>query len=178
MDKTHAPSVLYADTEVNGIKLCSPEYSDGAITSFSPINSITLSFNDISAVSGLVTVNSATYYLIDYSLTIPGLPQPIQNSGYINAANVTVEGYKNMTISSVPKNSAVLDHMAAKDKEIEDNKPVINPGDNDGDGSSGDGESKTTTNNLERIILSIVIGVLCVAVILLIFRPGKKSKSA
>lgn len=116
---------------------------------------------------GLLTVQGATYYYVDTvlsnSLAIPGT--------YI-AASSAAAPYSSYTAASITANP--YEQVKAEiDKQLAENQNP--PGNEEGSASTTDPENPD--NNLERIILSVIIAILCVAVVLLIFRPGKKKKA-
>ena len=116
---------------------------------------------------GLLTVQGVTYYYVDTvlsnSLAIPGT--------YI-AASSAAAPYSSYTAASITANP--YEQVKAEiDKQLAENQNP--PGDEEGSASTTDPENPD--NNLERIILSVIIAILCVAVVLLIFRPGKKKKA-
>ena len=116
---------------------------------------------------GLLTAQGVTYYYVDTvlsnSFSIPGT--------YI-AASSAAAPYSSYTAASITANP--YEQVKAEiDKQLAENQNP--PGDEEGSASTTDPENPD--NNLERIILSVIIAILCVAVVLLIFRPGKKKKA-
>lgn len=126
-------------------------------------NILDISIDSIQNIYGIYTdaQNNTWYFAAADTITKPF---------YISANDVTQPQYAAMTVSTVPENPYVQ-YKAQKDAEIAEQEK--NNG-NSADPEGGNG----VTNNLERIILSIVIAVLCVIVVLLIFRPFHKRKSA
>lgn len=122
---------------------------------------------DITAVYGILALDGAIYYGVHIEKTLFGTQ--ISADGYI-PAELASGSFAELTPSTIPEN-AFEQHKAEVDKELaQQQKPS-------GEGDSGSAETpdpEGTENNLERIILSVVIAVLCVAVVLLIFRPGHK----
>lgn len=121
---------------------------------------------DITAVYGILALDGAIYYGVHIELT--GMLS-FASDCYI-PAELASGSFTELTPSTIPEN-AFEQHKAEVDKELaQQQKPS-------GEGDSGSAETpdpEGTENNLERIILSVVIAVLCVAVVLLIFRPGHK----
>lgn len=121
---------------------------------------------DITAVYGILALDGAIYYGVHIELT--GMLS-FASDCYI-PAELASGSFAELTPSTIPEN-AFEQHKAEVDKELaQQQKPS-------GEGDSGSAETpdpEGTENNLERIILSVVIAVLCVAVVLLIFRPGHK----
>ena len=116
---------------------------------------------------GLLTAQDVTYYYVDTvlsnSFSIPGT--------YI-AASSAAAPYSSYTAASITANP--YEQVKAEiDKQLAENQNP--PGNEEGSASTTDPENPD--NNLERIILSVIIAILCVAVVLLIFRPGKKKKA-
>ena len=116
---------------------------------------------------GLLTAQGVTYYYVDTvlsnSFSIPGT--------YI-AASSAAAPYSSYTAASITANP--YEQVKAEiDKQLAENQNP--PGNEEGSASTTDPENPD--NNLERIILSVIIAILCVAVVLLIFRPGKKKKA-
>ena len=122
---------------------------------------------DITAVYGILALDGAIYYGVHIETTQLGTQ--ISADGYI-PAELASGSFAKLTPSTIPEN-AFEQHKAEVDEELaQQQKPS-------GEGGSGSAETpdpEGTENNLERIILSVVIAVLCVAVVLLIFRPGHK----
>ena len=123
---------------------------------------------DITAVYGILALNGAVYYGVHIEKTLMGTLS-FSLDCYI-PAELASGSFAELTPSTIPEN-AFEQHKAEVDKELaQQQKPS-------GEGDSGSAETpdpEGTENNLERIILSVVIAVLCVAVVLLIFRPGHK----
>lgn len=121
---------------------------------------------EITAVYGILALDGAIYYGVHIELT--GMLS-FASDCYI-PAELASGSFAELTPSTIPEN-AFEQHKAEVDKELaQQQKPS-------GEGGSGSAETpdpEGTENNLERIILSVVIAVLCVAVVLLIFRPGHK----
>ena len=121
----------------------------------------------ITAVYGILALDGAIYYGVHIEKTLMGTQ--ISADGYI-PAELASGSFAELTPSTIPEN-AFEQHKAEVDEELaQQQKPS-------GEGDSGSAETpdpEGTENNLERIILSVVIAVLCVAVVLLIFRPGHK----
>ena len=140
-------------------------YSNGSIsTSSSSVNA-----DEISQLYGLFTVQNTSYYRVFVQTTIFG--RPYEEYVYIPAAEAAAP-YSSYTAATVPTNE--YESVKAEiDKQLAENQNP--PGDEEGSASTTDPENPD--NNLERIILSVIIAILCVAVVLLIFRPGKKKKA-
>lgn len=123
---------------------------------------------DITAVYGILALDGAIYYGVHIEKTLMGTLS-FSLDCYI-PAELASGSFAALTPSTIPEN-AFEQHKAEVDKELaQQQKPS-------GEGGSGSAETpdpEGTENNLERIILSVVIAVLCVAVVLLIFRPGHK----
>ena len=102
--------------------------------------------------------------VLSNSFTIPGT--------YISEASASAP-YSSYTAASITANP--YEQVKAEiDKQLAENQNP--PGNEEGSASTTDPENPD--NNLERIILSVIIAILCVAVVLLIFRPGKKKKAS
>lgn len=140
-------------------------YSNGSIsTSSSSVNA-----DEISQLYGLFTVQNTSYYRVFVQTTIFG--RPYEEYVYIPAAEAAAP-YSSYTAATVPTNE--YESVKAEiDKQLAENQNP--PGNEEGSASTADPENPD--NNLERIILSVIIAILCVAVVLLIFRPGKKKKA-
>lgn len=123
---------------------------------------------DITAVYGILALDGAIYYGVHIEKTLMGTLS-FSLDCYI-PAELASGSFAELTPSTIPEN-AFEQHKAEVDEELaQQQKPS-------GEGGSGSAETpdpEGTENNLERIILSVVIAVLCVAVVLLIFRPGHK----
>ena len=123
---------------------------------------------DITAVYGILALDGAIYYGVHIEKTLMGTLS-FSLDCYI-PAELASGSFAALTPSTIPEN-AFEQHKAEVDEELaQQQKPS-------GEGGSGSAETpdpEGTENNLERIILSVVIAVLCVAVVLLIFRPGHK----
>lgn len=123
---------------------------------------------DITAVYGILALDGAIYYGVHIEKTLMGTLS-FSLDCYI-PAELASGSFAELTPSTIPEN-AFEQHKAEVDEELaQQQKPS-------GEGDSGSAETpdpEGTENNLERIILSVVIAVLCVAVVLLIFRPGHK----
>ncbi len=169
-----AASDLFSGDSKNDISVYQATHTAGKISAMSPDSRVTINSPEIDSVKGMVTVSGATYYRIHATVSVFG--QNISVDGYISAADVTDPLFKSMSIGSAPVNDKLTAHIAAKDEEL-NNKPAVKPTPNPGDENNG-GDKQSTSNNLERIVLSIIIGVLCVAVVILIFRPGRKKKNS
>lgn len=122
----------------------------------------------VTDVYGLFTVNGVSYYYAEIHFTV--LNNPRSDKAYIPASSAAAP-YSSYTAASVPANS-YEQTKAEIDKQASQNTPP----DTNEEGSADVDDPQNTDNNLERIILSVIIAVLCVAVVLLIFRPGKKKK--
>ena len=162
---------LFTGGNESNITVYSATYSDGRISGMTQ-EAQKINFDNIKGVQGIFTLNSSTYYRVSFTVIIFG--NPINGEGYIAASDVTNNSYKALSISNIPVNDKVLSHIAAKDEEL-NNSPIITTP--DGSGNDKDGDPQPTSNNLERIVLSIIIGVLCVAVVILIFRPSRKKRT-
>ena len=125
---------------------------------------------EITAVYGILTLQNVSYYYVNIHTQVFGMP--IDTNVYIAAAEVAAP-YSSYTSSTVPANP----YEAVKAEIDEEATINQNPAGNE-EGSAETPDPDDTDNNLERIILSIVIAVLCVAVVLLIFRPGRKNKTS
>ena len=123
---------------------------------------------DITAVYGILALDGAIYYGVHIEKTLMGTLS-FSLDCYI-PAELASGSFAELTPSTIPEN-AFEQHKAEVDEDLaQQQKPS-------GEGDSGSAETpdpEGTENNLERIILSVVIAVLCVAVVLLIFRPGHK----
>lgn len=123
---------------------------------------------DITAVYGILALDGAIYYGVHIEKTLMGTLS-FSLDCYI-PAELASGSFAELTPSTIPEN-AFEQHKAEVDEQLaQQQKPS-------GEGDSGSAETpdpEGTENNLERIILSVVIAVLCVAVVLLIFRPGHK----
>lgn len=139
-------------------------YSNGSMNSSDPVNA-----SDITQVYGIFTVQNASYYRvhiykISYGVTI--------DTDLCIAASSAAAPYSSYTAASITANP--YEQVKAEiDKQLAENQNP--PGNEEGSASTTDPENPD--NNLERIILSVIIAILCVAVVLLIFRPGKKKKA-
>lgn len=124
---------------------------------------------DITAVYGILALDGAIYYGVHIEKTVIEGTLSVSLDCYI-PAELASGSFAELTPSTIPEN-AFEQHKAEVDEELaQQQKPS-------GEGGSGSAETpdpEGTENNLERIILSVVIAVLCVAVVLLIFRPGHK----
>ena len=139
-------------------------YSNGSMNSSDPVNA-----SDITQVYGIFTVQNASYYRVHIYKISYGVT--IDTDLYI-AASSAAAPYSSYTAATVPTNE--YESVKAEiDKQLAENQNP--PGDEEGSASTTDPENPD--NNLERIILSVIIAILCVAVVLLIFRPGKKKKA-
>lgn len=123
---------------------------------------------DITAVYGILALDGAIYYGVHIEKTLMGTLS-FSLDCYI-PAELASGSFAELAPSTIPEN-AFEQHKAEVDEQLaQQQKPS-------GEGDSGSAETpdpEGTENNLERIILSVVIAVLCVAVVLLIFRPGHK----
>lgn len=136
-------------------------YSNGSMT---PLLSANL---QVTQCYGLfTTTQNVTYYYV-YVVISDILSSP----AYIPASSAAAP-YSSYTAASVPANS-YEQTKAEIDKQASQNTPP----DTNEEGSADVDDPQNTDNNLERIILSVIIAVLCVAVVLLIFRPGRKKKA-
>lgn len=139
-------------------------YSNGSMNSSDPVNA-----SDITQVYGIFTVQNASYYRVHIYKISYGVT--IDTDLYI-AASSAAAPYSSYTAATVPTNE--YESVKAEiDKQLAENQNP--PGNEEGSASTTDPENPD--NNLERIILSVIIAILCVAVVLLIFRPGKKKKA-
>lgn len=139
-------------------------YSNGSMNSSDPVNA-----SDITQVYGIFTVQNASYYRVHIYKISYGVT--IDTDLYI-AASSAAAPYSSYTAASITANP--YEQVKAEiDKQLAENQNP--PGDEEGSASTTDPENPD--NNLERIILSVIIAILCVAVVLLIFRPGKKKKA-
>lgn len=120
--------------------------------------------SSVTEIYGLVTIGGSVYYSV--SVDIPFA----QDMTFYVASSQASGEFATLTPAGIAANpyesvKAEIDAQTA--------------GVSDQDGSNGSADASDpadTSNNLERIILSVVIAVLCVAVVLLIFRPGAKKK--
>ena len=137
-------------------------YENGSINTATSANA---TIDDIVKVYGLVTIDSALYFSarIENSL--------VNRNMYFPAVNANAE-FSALTPATIPANPYEQD-KAAIDEEL--SKPA--PPSTEEEGSASTADPETPDNNLERIILSVIIAILCVAVVLLIFRPGRKKKT-
>lgn len=123
---------------------------------------------DITAVYGILALDGAIYYGVHIEKPLIA-SHSLSLDCYI-PAELASGSFAELAPSTIPEN-AFEQHKAEVDEELaQQQKPS-------GEGDSGSAETpdpEGTENNLERIILSVVIAVLCVAVVLLIFRPGHK----
>ena len=139
-------------------------YSNGSMNSSDPVNA-----SDITQVYGIFTVQNASYYRVHIYKISYGVT--IDTELYI-AASSAAAPYSSYTAASITANP--YEQVKAEiDKQLAENQNP--PGNEEGSASTTDPENPD--NNLERIILSVIIAILCVAVVLLIFRPGKKKKA-
>lgn len=139
-------------------------YSNGSMNSSDPVNA-----SDITQVYGIFTVQNASYYRVHIYKISYGVT--IDTDLYI-AASSAAAPYSSYTAASITANP--YEQVKAEiDKQLAENQNP--PGNEEGSASTTDPENPD--NNLERIILSVIIAILCVAVVLLIFRPGKKKKT-
>ena len=139
-------------------------YSNGSMNSSDPVNA-----SDITQVYGIFTVQNASYYRVHIYKISYGVT--IDTDLYI-AASSAAAPYSSYTAASITANP--YEQVKAEiDKQLAENQNP--PGNEEGSASTADPENPD--NNLERIILSVIIAILCVAVVLLIFRPGKKKKA-
>lgn len=123
---------------------------------------------DITAVYGILALDGAIYYGVHIEKTLMGTLS-FSLDCYI-PAELASGSFAELTPSTIPEN-AFEQHKAEVDEELAQQQK---PGGEGGSGSAETPDPEGTENNLERIILSVVIAVLCVAVVLLIFRPGHK----
>lgn len=139
-------------------------YSNESMNSSDPVNA-----SDITQVYGIFTVQNASYYRVHIYKISYGVT--IDTDLYI-AASSAAAPYSSYTAASITANP--YEQVKAEiDKQLAENQNP--PGNEEGSASTTDPENPD--NNLERIILSVIIAILCVAVVLLIFRPGKKKKA-
>ena len=138
-------------------------YSNGTM------NSQPLKAEEVTAVYGLFTANGVSYY---YANIVTTVITDRQNFDVYIAASSAAAPYSSYTAASITANP--YEQVKAEiDKQLAENQNP--PGNEEGSASTTDPENPD--NNLERIILSVIIAILCVAVVLLIFRPGKKKKA-
>ena len=125
--------------------------------------------SQVTQVYGIFTVQNASYYRVHIYKISYGVT--IDTDLYI-AASSAAAPYSSYTAASITANP--YEQVKAEiDKQLAENQNP--PGNEEGSASTTDPENPD--NNLERIILSVIIAILCVAVVLLIFRPGKKKKA-
>lgn len=124
---------------------------------------------DITAVYGILALDGAIYYGVHIEKTVIEGTLSVSLDCYI-PAELASGSFTELTPSTIPEN-AFEQHKAEVDEELAQQQK---PGGEGGSGSAETPDPEGTENNLERIILSVVIAVLCVAVVLLIFRPGHK----
>ena len=139
-------------------------YSNGTMSSSDPAKA-----SEITEVYGIFTTQNTSYYRVHIHKTVYDVP--IDADIYIPASSAAAP-YSSYTAASVPANS-YEQTKAEIDKQASQNTPP----DTNEEGSADVDDPQNTDNNLERIILSVIIAVLCVAVVLLIFRPGRKKKA-
>ena len=133
------------------------------------MNSQPLKAEEVTAVYGLFTANGVSYY---YANIVTTVITDRQNFDVYIAASSAAAPYSSYTAASITANP--YEQVKAEiDKQLAENQNP--PGNEEGSASTADPENPD--NNLERIILSVIIAILCVAVVLLIFRPGKKKKA-
>lgn len=123
---------------------------------------------DITAVYGILALDGAIYYGVHIEKTLMGTLS-FSLDCYI-PAELASGSFAELTPSTIPEN-AFEQHKAEVDEQLAQQQKPSGGGDS---GSAETPDPEGTENNLERIILSVVIAVLCVAVVLLIFRPGHK----
>lgn len=123
---------------------------------------------DITAVYGILALDGAIYYGVHIEKTLMGTLS-FSLDCYI-PAELASGSFAELTPSTIPEN-AFEQHKAEVDEQLAQQQK---PSGESGSGSAETPDPEGTENNLERIILSVVIAVLCVAVVLLIFRPGHK----
>lgn len=146
------------------------EYQSLSYTSAGLSSSMTIDYSKINTVYGLVTIDGTLYY--SCNITIEILGTTTTGNAYI-AASSAAGTYASLTPAAIPANPYEQD-KAAIDEEL--SKPT--PPSTEEEGSASTADPETPDNNLERIILSVIIAILCVAVVLLIFRPGRKNKTS
>lgn len=135
----------------------------------STMNSQPLKAEEVTSVYGLFTANGVSYYYVNIVTTVI---TDRQNFDVYIAASSAAAPYSSYTAASITANP--YEQVKAEiDKQLAENQNP--PGNEEGSASTTDPENPD--NNLERIILSVIIAILCVAVVLLIFRPGKKKKA-
>ena len=120
--------------------------------------------SSVTEIYGLVTIGGSVYYSVsaDTSFT--------QDMTVYVASSQASGEFASLTPAGIAANPY---------ESVKAEKDAQTAGVSDQDGSNGSADASDpadTSNNLERIILSVVIAVLCVAVVLLIFRPGAKKK--
>ena len=138
-------------------------YENGSIDTATSANA---TIDHIVKVYGLVTIDSALYFSARIENRL------VNHNMYFPAVNANAE-FSALTPAAIPANPYEQD-KAAIDEEL--SKPT--PPSTEEEGSASTADPETPDNNLERIILSVIIAILCVAVVLLIFRPGRKSKKS
>lgn len=124
---------------------------------------------DITAVYGILALDGAIYYGVHIEKTVIEGTLSVSVDCYI-PAELASGSFAALAPSTIPEN-AFEQHKAEVDEQLAQQQKPSGEGDS---GSAETPDSEGTENNLERIILSVVIAVLCVAVVLLIFRPGHK----
>ena len=120
--------------------------------------------SSVTEIYGLVTIGGSVYYSV--SVDIPFT----QDMTFYVASSQASGEFATLTPAGIAANPY---------ESVKAEKDAQTAGASDQDGSNGSADASDpadTSNNLERIILSVVIAVLCVAVVLLIFRPGAKKK--
>lgn len=118
--------------------------------------------SSVTEIYGLVTIGGSVYYSVDTRF--------MQDMTVYVASSQASGEFATLTPAGIAANP-----YESEKAEID----AQTAGVSDQDGSNGSADASDpadTSNNLERIILSVVIAVLCVAVVLLIFRPGAKKK--
>ena len=129
---------------------------------------VDFSFNgagsSVTEIYGLVTIGGSVYYSVSAD------PRSMQDKTFYVASSQASGEFATLTPAGIAANPY---------ESVKAEKDAQTAGASDQDGSNGSADASDpadTSNNLERIILSVVIAVLCVAVVLLIFRPGAKKK--
>lgn len=120
--------------------------------------------SSVTEIYGLVTIGGSVYYSVSADTLVTQ-----DMTVYVASSQASGE-FATLTPAGIAANPYESE-KAEKDAQT--------AGESDQDGSNGSADASDpadTSNNLERIILSVVIAVLCVAVVLLIFRPGAKKK--
>lgn len=120
--------------------------------------------SSVTEIYGLVTIGGSVYYSVSADTLVTQ-----DMTVYVARSQASGE-FASLTPAGIAANPY---------ESVKAEKDAQTAGVSDQDGSNGSADASDpadTSNNLERIILSVVIAVLCVAVVLLIFRPGAKKK--